>query len=679
MSAANHVVTGAATRQDVGMLVRSPRGRLTLSGFLVLAFAMTAPVAPGAAAPKVRCKPGQVPVIAGTASKPKLTLKKGKAQCKTQPKLKSSLVEPAAATSQGAVASTADSLTQALAANPAALKKVESKLGKRATSQLVARTMQDWRQGASAQARRLADDGGFHFAGSFGDAAKGTAGSAKIDAGAPSPGAAGIKASATIEFTADSKGLKTLGADKITSGKSANVKLEIAFEDAPATCPTAAGRVDGKLNASAKLTLTIDGQTTTVSAKVEGKYFLTVGGDARWKTIDGVDVMTTFSYSAPGESTSTWRGERAGAGFTEKGIFGEGSGDFESAIKEQRSHIRDDLGGVWGPKGRVLYSDPSTDNIFNYGGSIAHLKGMVLTEIATQYLTFAAVEYIRQVVAPRGQKHWLDAEGCLKIDGAPEKAKLGPGESTKVTTKNARAFDGTPAATTQTATGQASFTPGSSSVAAGGSFDYTLTATTTSPAKANWQVVALSPAGKKTISGSLEEQAAYTVKLDSTEQGDFATHYATAKLTGELKTKLIPFSSTGESSASGPVTWTPLSFDSKMKPYNWLQTPSGVGTWTAVVRTTGPDELTVQLYFSEDTVLWFTHVNDEPPDPPPCSGQCDPPPVYTQIQGAMPVALGMVGTFTLPSAGGVKTLSNSVLDGGEGLTSNATVTVTPGG
>ena len=660
------------------MLDRFRRRRVAAPTFLALAVALTGPTVPAAsAAPKVRCKPGQVPVIAGTASKPKLTLKKGKARCKPQPKLKAVHVERPAASPQGAVASTADSLTQALAANPSALAKAERKLGKKATGKLVKRALGDWRGGAQAQARRLADDGGFHYQGTFGEAGKGTAGSAKIDAGAATADGQGVKATATIEFSADSKGLKSLGADKITSGKSAKVRLDIAFEDAPNACPTASGRVDGKLNASASLTLTIDGQATTVSAKVEVKYFLTVGGDAHWKTIDGVDVWTTFSYSAPGESTSTWKGNRSGAGFTDKGLFGDKAPkSFDDAIKEQRSHVRDDLGGVWGPKGRVLYSDPSTDNIFNYGGSISHLKGMVLTEIATQYLMFAAVEYIRQVAAPRGDKHWHDAEACLRIDGSPDKSRLGPSETAKVTVKNARAADGAQAATTQTATGVASLVPGSASVAAGGSFDYTLTAPNTSPVKASWRVVALSPAGKKTISGNLGDVTAYTVTIDDLETGDFATHAASARLTGSLTTSPVAERPL-ESSASGPITWTQISGYAK-GPYNTLVNPSGAGRWTVIVTRSGPDELTVSIYFSEDTVLWFTHVNDEPPEPPPCSGDCDPPPIYTQVQGAMPVPLNMVGTFTLPAAGGVKRLQNAILDDGDGLTSDATITVTPG-
>lgn len=660
------------------MLVRLRRRRLA-PALLVLAAALTVPAAPGAAAPKVRCKPGQVPVIAGTASKPKLTLKKGKAQCKPQPKLKASQAERAAGTPQGAVASTADAILQALAINPAVLKKAERKLGKKATSALVTRTLGDWRSGASAQARRFAEEG-FHYSGTFGDAAKGTAGSAKLDAGPAAGDGTGVKATATIEFSADAKGLKSLGADQITSGKSAKVRLDVSFEDAPTACPSAAGRVDGKLNASAKLTLTIDGQATTMSAKIEAKYFLSVGADARWKTIDGVDVWTTFGYSAPGEGTSTWRGNRSGAGFTDQGIFGDKAPkSFDDAIKEQRSHVRDDLGGVWGPKGRVLYSDPSTDNIFNYGGSISHLKGMVLTEIATQYLMFAAVEYIRHVVGPRGDKHWHDAEACLRLEGAPDKSRLGPGETAKVTVKNARAADGAAVATGQSATGVASLVPGSASVPAGGQFEYTLTAPTSTPVNASWQVVALSPAGKKTVSGNLAEETAFTVTLDSLETGDFATHLVTAKLTGTLKTTPVA-QRPAESSASGPVTWTPLTAISHLgHEYmsSTLKNPVGGGTWTVIVTRKENDTLRVQILFSEDTLVMYTIVND--PLPEPCgSGICDEPPIEQPIQGPTPIALGLIGDFELPSAGGTKALKNSVLDAGDGLTSDATVTVTPG-
>ena len=658
------------------MLARFPKGRVMLPAVVSLAVAMTLPASPGAAAPKVRCKPGQVPVISGTASNPKLALKKGKPRCQAEPKLKSSKIEPAASTPQGSVSSTADQITQALAAKPEALKKAEKKLGKKATGSLVARSLNDWRSGAQAQARRLADDGGFHYAGSFGDAAKGTAGSAKIDAGAANADGSGVKATATIEFSADSKGLKDLGADKITSGKSAKVRLDIAFEDAPAVCPTAAGRVDGKLNASAKLTLTIDGQATTVSAKVEAKYFITVGGDARWKTIDGVDVMTTFSYSAPGEATSTWRGERAGAGFTEKGIFGEGSGDIESAIKEQRSHIRDDLGGVWGPKGRVLYSDPSTDNIFNYGGSISHLKGMILTEVATQYLTFAAVEYIRKVVAPRGQKHWYDDEACLKIDGAPNKANLGPGEQATVTTKNAKAFDGTPAAVSQTASGVASFTPAGADMQPGGSTDFTLTAPSSRPVVATWKVVALSPAGKKTLNGTLGEQPTYTVILDDHETANYATWTSKANMYGKVDTKAVDGSNPFQSTGTGPLTWSNYSNVVHVE-YTTMHDPvPGNGSFTPLVTSNGDGTVKVEIDVSAGAKVLWTVTNDEPPEP----GGDDPPAVDVPgSAGTIAIALWSDPiTFTLPSTGGTYAFSKEFTTGDGGTTSVGTVTLVPG-
>lgn len=89
----------------------------------------------------------------------------------------------------------------------------------------------------------------------------------------------------------------------------------------------------------------------------------------------------------------------------------------------------------------------------------------------------------------------------------------------------------------------------------------------------------------------------------------------------------------------GPVTWTPISGVSLLSHQyldSTLKNPVGSGIWTAIVTRKDDGNLRVQVLFSEDTVLWYTIVND--PLPEPCGvGICDDPPVEQQIQGAMPL------------------------------------------
>lgn len=622
-----------------------------------------------AAAPKVKCKRGEIPVLTGPTTKPKLAkTKAGKARCAKPPKLKAARVEPAAPTPQGTVSSTADSIAQALTVDPDALAKTEKRVGKKATKALVDRALNGWRSGAKTQATRFADDPGFHYQGTFGDAAKGTSGSATIDAGSAGEGGAGVKASATIEFSADAAGLKELGADKVTSAKSAKLKLEISFEDAPTQCPTSVGKVKGTVKASAVLTITTDGVTQTMSAKVDASYELTVGADARWKTIDNVDVKTEFSFGGTGQKTETWRGRRAGEGFGQRGIFGEGSGDAAGAIAEQQSHVNPNKGGVWGPRGRVLFDVPSTDNIFNYGGSIAHLKGMILTDVATNYLLIAAVEYIRQVVAPRGQKHWYDDEACLKIVGKPAAAKLSAGQKTSVTASDAKAADGTPVEVSLTASGSASLTPAGAALGAGATKDFELTAPNQTPTISSWNIVAIGRAGKKTVSGTLGDTPRYTVVLDDQETGTFATHVGAARMRGTLSLIPVEGSNPQRWTASGRLEWSEISAAPQPGFDCDVIAPVTSGTWAVEAVQAETDQVTFKIDLSADAKVNATF-------------HCPTDEGFVDIPGeplAIPVGFSPT-TFLLPNVGGVQPIAGEVTTGEHGLRSRGSVTVTATG
>ncbi len=542
--------------------------------FLLSAALFAGGTTPAQAAKKLKCKAGTVPVLIGSGTKAKVAkTKTGKPKCAKPPKLKASRLEPPATTSQGSVASAADQINQALTVDPEALDKIEQKVGKKATKALVDRTLNQWRSGM--QARRLADDKGIHLNQTFGDPAKGTQGSAKLDASdVNTDGKLGYQASATVEFSADGKGLKELGADKVTDAKSAKVKLEVSFNDAPTACPKD-GKVDGKLSASAKITITTDGASQTISAKVDSSYELAIGDDGAWKTIDNVDVQTEFQFGGTGEKTSTWRGRRVGSGFTSKGIFGEGSGDFTAAIKEQSSHINPNAGGIFGPQSGVNFAKGETP--WDYK-SISNIKGMIYTDIATTYLTYAAVEYIRKVVADRLQKN-LKNGAC---------------------------------------------------------------------------------------------QAKYTVTLADTERGVFATHDASASLSGTLVTAPVKDSAPAKSTASGPVTWSPLASASKIDICTIIN-PVSSGTWSVTVTKTGPETISVAVDFTNDTVVDYTFHCVDPPTP-----GCNCGPVITDNPLTGPRPIGFPRTpFTLPATGGTIPVQGAITLGSDGLFSNGTVTVTP--
>lgn len=647
--------------------------RLFGSLAVALVLGLTPPGVAAAPAKKVKCAPGTVPVVTGSGKKSKLARKKGKARCKAVPRPKVTAVEPPAASSQGVVASTTDQLTQAMAVKPDALAATEQRIGKKATTALIDRSMNAWRKAAGAQARRAAD-GGFHSSTTFGDPAKGTDGSARIDASeVTADGKLGLQASGSVEFHADAKGLKDLGADKVTDAKDAKIKIEIAFADVPDACPDASGKVNGKLTGEAKLTITTDGVSQTIAAKVDATYTITVGKDARWKTIDNVDVQTTFTFGGSKKGSETWRGREQGSGFGQKGLLDQGT-DFSSAYGEASSHIDWTKGGIYGPHSRV---DNATGPTAWDIRSISNLKGLLYTQTATHLLTLASVEYIRKIVADRVQKNWYDKEACQKLEGKPAASKLRAGQTTTVTASNAKAANGSPVDVDLTGSGVAKLEPGAGPMAAGGTKDFTLTAPNATPTRSSWTITGIGVAGKKTVTGTLGDNAAYEIKLDDLETGDFATHNVTAKLTGTLQTEPVAGTEPAQSAKSGPVTWTPMAATSNVE-YCSLVSPVSGGTWSAVVTEGANDTITVSLDFSADAILNYTILCDFPPDPPPCPCYDPPPAPFPGEAGARPVGFAPL-KFTMPAGGGVQRIDGSVLDGGDGFRSAGTVTVTPTG
>lgn len=641
---------------------------------LVLAAAGSGP-SPAAAArrkapvDRIQCRPGQLPVISGAGGKAKVVRdRRGRPRCAAPKRPSPASLPPAAApTPVAELGVVAEQLDAAARVHQGALKPVERKLGRGRTAGLLAIALRSWRtravasgaaSAASAPRARAADtrsdrytpvDGGeVTFSGDFQPIADGQAN--------------GFSGKAAVEGTFGRKALDELakkGDATLPKGVGdSRFRLELEFADRVAGCPDAAGRVQGSLRAGGRITLRAGDATVTLAAKIDVDYTLQVGDDARWKTVDAVDVRTELSAGGTGRSTETWRGRRVGSGFGTEGIFG--GKDVKADIVRDLRHIDPDQGGVFGPRGGVNFAT-GKGNLFDVR-SIDNLKKMIATDVATQLITLAAVEYVRAVSAQRAQKLWYDEEACLRLDAAAAKAKLRAGQTTTVTAHNARAANGQPVSADLTATGVQSLEPGSAPLPAGAAKDFTLTAPSTTPTRSSWRIQALSRAGKKTVTGELgDELPAYTVTLVDAETASFATHDASATLGGTLTLTPIVGSAPQRWTDLAPVTWSAITVTPKIE-CSYVD-PTAAGTWSVTITDLGGDRIRVQLDFSSETAVSFTVLC---PEAPPIHGQPGPRPV-----GLQPLS------FELPAGGGVQPLSGSVAQGTDGFFSDGTLTVTP--
>ena len=203
----------------------------------------------------------------------------------------------------------------------------------------------------------------------------------------------------------------------------------MSFDDAPQACPSAAGKLPGRLHGKASITITTtstSGATTTMrlSADADMSYKVNVGEDGRWTTIDDVDMKTEFQASGTGQTTQTYRGRRLGGGFGRDGILGGSGSDFGKALERDWGKIDPQKGGgVFGPKGGWNWKRGVTLSDLH---SIDNVKAMVATWIATDALLLAGVEYLRAVALKRGEKHWYDDEQCMTLTGTATPASLRP-------------------------------------------------------------------------------------------------------------------------------------------------------------------------------------------------------------------------------------------------------------
>jgi hypothetical protein len=629
---------------------------------VVLALLLALALAPAGAAEamstkKSRCAAGKVPVVKGAGQQARFVRdRKGKLTC-AAPKTVKAAALPTPSRARGAqLAAVADQLEQVLAIRPDALKRLERKLGAQRARKMVALGLDSWRKRAvTADAKSDTYSPGKGVDMGF------TSDFRAVDDG----NQAGYTGQATVEGSFTRGGLDELvkgkaGVELPKDVKDGTLKVELSFTDLPNACPDANGKVKGVLKAGGKLTLRVGDTTVTLSAKIEAKYDLTVGDDARWKTVDDVDVQTEFQVGGTGRSTETWRGRRLGTGFGTDGILG--AKDTGAAFVRDIGQLDNSHGGIFGPHVGV--------NFARDGGSlwdlrsVDNVKGMIATNVATMIATLAVVEYVRKVAADRVQKIWLDDEKCLKLDAAAAKAKLRANETTTVTVRNARAASGAPVAANLTASGTRSLEPGSAALAAGASKDFTLTAPNAKPAKSSWKVVALSKAGKKTVAGDLgEEQGPYVVTLTDHETGHFATHDATGTLSGTVQTVAVAGAVPERWTASAPVGWTDLTATPKID-CSYVDPQSG-GAWTATITAVADDRIRVELDFTAQTLVTWTVVCPEGGSVPGQAG--------TSPMGMTP------RSFELPAGGGTQAVGGSITLGADGFFTDGTVTVTPSG
>ena len=188
--------------------------------------------------------------------------------------------------------------------------------------------------------------------------------------------------------------------------KGASAKVDVSFEDIAATCPNDKGAVPGKLRGKGTITVTVERSggppiKFELSADVNTTYTAQMGPDGKVSAINGVEVQTTFQAGGSGTGTETYRGRVLGTGFGTEGIIGAPAGTVGARLERDFSHIDPDSGGVFGPHGSWRYGRgfPISDL-----RTVDNVKAMAATNIATQLLTVASLEYLRKVTLDRIEK-----------------------------------------------------------------------------------------------------------------------------------------------------------------------------------------------------------------------------------------------------------------------------------
>jgi hypothetical protein len=329
----------------------------------------------------------------------------------------------------------------------------------------------------------------------------------------------GFEGKATVTFDlaemrkfAAENGKDTKSADKLineylpglTSGSG---QIDVRFEDFTKACPTADGKVAGRLKGKAAGSITsAQGSTLrTLSASInaDAEYEAHVGDDGRWTDFDYefrvvVELRDSTVDAASGkvvasEGTKTWRYFVAQKHQPRQGV------DFDKAKTADGldAEIARDFGGT-----RFNLRGPRGDRL----SSLSNIRALVANGYIGIATTIAAKEYIRRAAMERAEKHWYDEEACAMLDVKPDKEMGDPGEVVPVKLRNVTAAPGGSFKAKITATGVPSLTPGSAtfSPVTPLSFDLTLPS---SAGSAKYTIVAIGKGGKKTAQGAVQVKA----------------------------------------------------------------------------------------------------------------------------------------------------------------------------
>ena len=397
------------------MTAASRKVRHLAAGALLLALVAGGDVAvPDASAAAARkpaaaaCPAGTTPIVTKRGRKPMLKRdRRGRLRCRA---VKRSSLRAPAKTPTLQIGQVADVLDSVADINPEAFTRLERAIGRRRADRLLKLGLKAWRQTAGAaraghagRARQSATDTTFSSGGAEG---KATFGIEKVEGDR-----SGFRATASAEMKVTRADIEKFSSDlkdKLPADVTgAGAKVDVSFEDVAATCPTDKGAVPGKLRGKGSITVTVERSggppvEVRLSADVNTTYTAQVGADGKVSAINGVEVQTTFQAGGSGTSTETYRGRVLGTGFGRKGILDAPAGKAGAAIERDSGQIDPNSGGVFGPHGSWRYGRgfPISDL-----RTLDNVKAMAATNIATNVLTLAALEYLRKVTLDRIEKN----------------------------------------------------------------------------------------------------------------------------------------------------------------------------------------------------------------------------------------------------------------------------------
>jgi hypothetical protein len=343
------------------------------------------------------CPAGSTPIVTKRGRKAVLKRdRRGRLRCRA---VRRSAVRAPAKSPTRQIGQVADVLDSVADIDPKSFRRIERKIGKRRSDRLLKLALTAWRRtaGAATNESKTFSAGGAEGTASFGvDAVEGDRSGFRANASAE----LNVSRDAIAKFSTD------LGDKLPPDVTGATAKVDVSFEDVAKTCPNAKGAVPGKLRGKGSITVKVERQggppiEVRLSADVNTTYTAQVGADGKVSEINGVEVQTTFQTGGSGSPTETYRGRVVGSGFGRKGFIDAPPGQGTAAIERDWSHIDPDSGGVFGPHGSWRYGRgfPISDL-----RTVDNVKAMAATNIASQVLTLAAVEYLRKVTLDRIEK-----------------------------------------------------------------------------------------------------------------------------------------------------------------------------------------------------------------------------------------------------------------------------------